>query len=176
MLNKFNDLKNINNKTIKQVNNLEIRVQNLEQYSRRNSIRIFGIPEQEGENADLLIVNLSKNHMNYDMQQYEIDKSHRIGSKITYKDKCRPILVKFARYKTKEIIFSNKKKLKGTKITIKEDLFKSRFEIYNAAVEKYGFKSVWTSNGRIKVYTTSENKRDDEKKSIVRVLNSITYI
>ena len=46
-------------------------------------------------------------------------------------------------------IFSNKKKLKGTKITIREDLTKARLAVYKRAVVAFGVANVWSLDGRI---------------------------
>ena len=45
----------------------------------------------------------------------DIDRSHRLGkSKSSINDKPCPIIVKFVRYSTRNRIYINKKKLKGT--------------------------------------------------------------
>ena len=46
-------------------------------------------------------------------------------------------------------IFDNKKKLKGKKITIMETLTFARMKKLNKARERYNFKNVWTSDGKI---------------------------
>ena len=42
-----------------------------------------------------------------------------------------------------------KKKLKGKNISITESLTRYRMSVLNEATEKYGFKNVWTYEGRI---------------------------
>ena len=46
-------------------------------------------------------------------------------------------------------IFDNKKKLKGKKIAIMETLTFARMKKLNKARERYNFKNVWTSDGKI---------------------------
>ena len=45
--------------------------------------------------------------------------------------------------------FLKVKKLKGKNISITESLTRYRMSVLNEATEKYGFKNVWTYDGRI---------------------------
>ena len=65
------------------------------------------------------------------------------------RSKPRPIIVKFARYNIREKVFKSKKKLKGKNISITENLTGYRMNVLNEAREKFGFKNVWTYDGRI---------------------------
>ena len=56
-----------------------------------------------------------------------IERPHRVGEKSN--DKERAILVQFSFYKNKIDILRNCKKLKGTKISIVEDLSKEAMQI-----------------------------------------------
>lgn len=65
------------NINLKQENDkLKTDLDQLEQYSRRNSIRITGIPEKEGENTDNLIKELV-GKMNIPISETDLDLSHR---------------------------------------------------------------------------------------------------
>ncbi|KAG5872048.1 hypothetical protein JTB14_008340 [Gonioctena quinquepunctata] len=44
---------------------------------------------------------------------------------------------------------TKKKLLKGTGIIIREDLTKSRVELLNDTISKFGLKQVWTESGKI---------------------------
>ncbi|KAG5860767.1 hypothetical protein JTB14_009753 [Gonioctena quinquepunctata] len=61
--------------------------------------------------------------------------------------KSRPVLVNFFNGYTRQIIFSNKKYLKGTKYVIKEDLTKEQSTLFKMAIQKAG--KVWTSSGTV---------------------------
>ena len=62
-----------------------------EQYSRRNSIRIFGIQKQTNEKLAETICKFSKQKLNVDLQLHFIDRCHRVGN---YQNR-NAILVKF---------------------------------------------------------------------------------
>ena len=61
------------------------------QYSRKNSIRIFGIEEQTNEKLTETICKFSKQKLNIDLQPHFIDRCHRVGN---YRNR-NAILVKF---------------------------------------------------------------------------------
>ena len=63
--------------------------------------------------------------------------------------KPRPVIVKFAQYNTRQKVFKSKSKLKGKNISITENLTGYRMGVLNKAREKFGFKNVWTYDGRI---------------------------
>jgi hypothetical protein len=124
-----------------------------EQYSRRNNIRIYGLPEDPRENTDGMVVSLFKDKLNITIDASDIDRSHRVGRQLTGDSlrggRSRPVLVKFSRYRIREKIYANKKLLKNTGIVIREDLTAHRLELYHSAVGKFGIHRVWTVDGRI---------------------------
>ena len=86
----------------------------------------------------------------------EIDRSHRLGK--SQAGKIRPVIVKFARYHTRNKIFRKKKLLKGKQVSITESLTKRRVAELKEAREKHGFHDVWTSDGKILYKGNSDNK------------------
>ncbi|KAK7474612.1 hypothetical protein BaRGS_00034141 [Batillaria attramentaria] len=86
---------------------LQDRVDELEQYSRRNNIRINDIPESDGENTDEIIQAIG-NEIGVTITEI-IDRSHRVGKK--YDGYCRPIICKFTAYRYKQRLIKEKKKL-----------------------------------------------------------------
>lgn len=135
------------------LNNANLRIQHLEQYSRRNSLRIFGIPETKDENTDTMICNLISEKLQISLNPTDLDRTHRIG-KISTKD--RPIIVKFATYNARARVFNLKRYFKGTNITVKEDLTKYNVNLLKTAAEKYGFKNAWSRDGNIFYKTNNQ--------------------
>ncbi|XP_034231494.1 protein unc-13 homolog C-like [Thrips palmi] len=118
-----------------------------EQYSRRNNVRIFGVKEQSNEDTNNLVIDLAKK-MGVHLEHYHIDRSHRIGKA---GERPRPIIVKFVSYAERSSLFSAKKRLKGTGVTIREDLTKMRMDLLKTAVSHYSNNAVWTIDGVILV-------------------------
>ena len=122
------------NKEVNEIRkDLGAQIDELEQYGRRNAVRVFGIPEikrnkKDGpvkfENTDALVLNVFKNKLNLNLSYHDISRSHRVGK--PRDGRPRPIIVKFVSYRRKREVFSCKKKLKGTDLTITEDLTAQR--------------------------------------------------
>lgn len=118
------------------INSAEL--EELEQYSRRNNVRISGIPEQPGEITDEIVVSLCNEAMKMTppIEVAEIDRSHRVGKQSN--KSIRPILVKFVSYRTKARVVKMKKTLKNVRplpsAWCKEDAFPA-LDVVNGADE-----------------------------------------
>ena len=108
----------------KQVDELQTTTDKLEQYSRRNSLRIFGIKESEHEDPSQVALQLVNNDLGLDITT--IDRACRVGRQVAERTTPRAILVKFATYKDRDAVFKRKKRLKGRNIFINEDLTQPR--------------------------------------------------
>ena len=60
---------------------LSQEVDDLEQYTRRTNVRIYGVAEQPEENTDNLAVDFFKSELNVDVASNDISRSHRVGKK-----------------------------------------------------------------------------------------------
>lgn len=135
----------------------ENRAEKLEQYTRRNSVRVFNVEETEGERCEEKVLTIFSKHMKITLPDYAIDRCHRVGNKINREGSNRPraIIVKFSSYKFRDVVFRNKKLLKGNPAVIKEDLTSTRRDILNHAAKKFEVRNVWTWDGVISVKTAN---------------------
>lgn len=129
------------------------RCDDLEQYTRRHNVRIFGVPEVEGENTDDVVTKIFTDKLKLDIPRDRLDRTHRVGRRpgptANGTPRSRPIIVRFSSYRDRRSVFTSKKLLKGSGITIREDLTSARAELLRAAVSRYGVTNVWTLDGRI---------------------------
>lgn len=163
---KFECLQEMVSNNMRKLSAAEKKIDQLEQYSRKNNLRLFGIPEANSENTDNLIVNLCKEKLGIDINKEDIDRSHRVGSD---NKTTRAILVKFVSYRVKNDVYRKKKLLKGSKIVIKEDITKHRMELYQKAVDKYGQRMVWTSDGKIVVLFENRKYYIQEEQDLLSI-------
>ena len=119
-----------------------------EHYSRRNCLLIHGLPESKNENTDLLAMEAIETKLNIKITDNDIDRIHRIG-KSKNNGKLRPVIIKFVRYNDRKKIFSSKKLLKDAGVSIRESLTAFRMKKLNNARDTFGFRNVWTVDGRI---------------------------
>ena len=139
------------------VDKIETAAEAAEQYSRRNCIRVSGIPEEEGEDTDGIVLHLAR-AMDVELNIEEIDRSHRVGK--PKNTKTRDIIVKLATFRVRQRLLKDRKNLKTTKygdgrykgVYVNEDLTRFRsgilFDARKLAKERRIY-SAWSSNGTI---------------------------
>ena len=98
---------------------LEDKVDKLEQYSRRISIRISGINENpNGEDIETIVKTILVNMDVHDkINMHNIDRVHRIRQikRTNTNNRPRQIIVKFKDYSSKDIVMKNRKLLRATR-------------------------------------------------------------
>ena len=140
---------------------LEAKLDDLEQYERRNSLRISGIEEDvEGEDLPAKVKNvLTVLCLENSVQ---IDRLHRVGPRPrrdtdrTQKHRSRIVLVKFANYTSRDAVIktrsSLKEKLLG--VFINEDLTQPKAKLLYEARKLKKNKQIidcWMVDGRLVV-------------------------
>lgn len=143
------------------IEELKAELNNLEQYSRRNCLRVTGIPENQNEDTDNIILRLAEEKLHTPLSLQDIDRSHRIGNPNAKGH--RPIIVKFTTYAARFRFIKSRRKLKSTGMGIQEDLTPRNRELLKKASTHPKISSVWTVDGRItcilKASDGSEGKR-----------------
>ena len=136
---------------------LENQVDSLEQYSRRNSLRINGFPENDSEDLYSEAVKLANDTLKVSppISISDIDRVHRIGPRASPgKPAPRPIILKMATYRGRASIYKNRSKLRQCqeKIFINEDLTKTRSRLFWEARQFKKEKKIldcWTYDGTL---------------------------
>ncbi|KAG5866749.1 hypothetical protein JTB14_006638 [Gonioctena quinquepunctata] len=119
-----------------------------EKWIRRNNIIVYGLEEMNDESIKDRILQIFNTKMNLTIKNSDVGSCYRLGKPNA--KKSRPVLVNFFNGYTRQIIFSNKKYLKGTKYVIKEDLTKEQSTLFKMAIQKAGKDGkVWTSSGTV---------------------------
>ena len=88
-------------------------IDSVEQYTRRNSIRVAGLPEVAHEDPENVVFTLFNDTMGMAIDgavlPEDLDRVHRVGKPEAGKD--RQMLVKFATYRARRRVFSAKRRL-----------------------------------------------------------------
>jgi exosome complex exonuclease DIS3/RRP44 len=133
---------------------LEQHNDELEQYSRRNSVRVTGIREDEDKECYMHVIDTLNENLPCLPEPItisEIDRLHRSG-KPRQDGTPRPVLIKFTSYQYRQKLMQKRSALKGTNIFINEDLTKQRNQfLWSARILKRNGKirDCWSSDGRI---------------------------
>ena len=152
----------------KKVARLEAAANETEQYSRRNCLRVSGVPESPNEDTDELIMSIAT-AIDVDLDLRDVDRSHRLGKPSTTESpRARPryILVKFATYKMRHKFYKARTLTedRGHKgVFINEDLTKARSKLLyevRRRVKSDQLKSAWSADGTILIRTSDRDGRD----------------
>ena len=111
------------------VTRLEQDIDDTEQYSRRNNLRISKLPESPNEDTDAIFLKIAET-LNVPLTPGDIDRNHRVGRPGSKPQ--RDIIVKFVTYRVRERLFINRKKLRDSElkgIYLNEDLTRKRSKL-----------------------------------------------
>ena len=181
------DLQDENKRLLKANSDLEKRLSqvendndSLEQYSRRNSIRVSGCPEVADENTDEIVIKLSQ-ELDASISPSDIDRSHRVGKVVdrgrasSGNQRHRDILVKFATYNARQRSFLKRRELRekdSTKhIFLNEDLTQIRSRLLYEArclVRLNKLRAAYAYDGRLFV------RDSDDRRHLIRTVADLS--
>ena len=145
---------------LKQALSLNVfNVDALEQYGRRENLRIHGSPEskEKQDDGENIVFELAK-ELKIDLKSSDIQRAHRLGKKKKTADaKPRQVIVRFLSYKKRNEFLKAKSRLRDSKYFpdafITEDITPLRSKLLHYVKNKCGGKFVLchTINGRIRM-------------------------
>ena len=154
---------------------LKASIDDQEQYSRRECLRFYGVPEKSTENTDDVIRDIASKQLNVPLSEKDIARCHRITPKGGRKgENPNPIIVRFVSYNVRRRVYEAKTKLKGSNIFVQEDLTARRRELLNKARKLSTVKRVCTSDGRITAWRTTPDGK--EKKVLIRNASDLALL
>ena len=113
------------------------KTDDLEQYGRRQCLRLNGMPPEKDETAEDVLEKVKKalDDAEVLIPDNIIDRAHRIGS--VYKDRdtgedAQSVIVKFSTFKHRSIVYRARKKLK---LIVRPDLTKRRYDLLHMALK-----------------------------------------
>lgn len=129
----------------------EKEINELEQYTRRNSLRIYGISDNDkNENSRTSAnraVSMIKDKLEVPITIADVDIAHRLGQFRT--DGNRPIIIKFISRELKDTVLRHRRKLKGTALVIREDLTTKNAKLLEKVSHHSNVKNAWSDDGKI---------------------------
>lgn len=149
-----------------QVESLAHTVDSMEMQRRRKILLVHGVAEMQDENTEQLVTDTVKQRLQIaDFSINGIQRCHRMGRPSSTK-KPRPILLKLRDISTRDTVWFNKTKLKGSGVTLSEFLTKARHEVFMAAREKFGVTNCWTRDGNVFVLCSGNRHRVSSHKEL----------
>lgn len=142
------DVKSIQTSVQQFRDQLRGHAEELEQQKRRNNLVLFGVPEKDCESVPAAVVEVAA-LMEVGLAEGDIQRCYRFGR--AKPGVPRPILCRFAEETKRNEMFRNKKRLRGRKTTVREDLTPGRLDVLHHAIKALGTPNVWTSDGAVLV-------------------------
>lgn len=124
---------------------INLRYNQLEQQTKLKNLRIYGIKESTNENPTVLVSDILKTKLG--LHNMSLDECYRLGT--PQEGSNRPILATFKSMQQRNLVFFNKKKFKGSKVVVTEDLTKNTYDLLMFAKENLGKQKTWTIGGKI---------------------------
>ena len=162
---KLHQLEDVNKQLVTKTEMLEMEnkhlndaIDSLEQYSRRNTVRIRGLPSTSRENLEMSFIGAVKSVVDINSGPSCIGRCHPIGPA---REGKQDVLVKFMGYGARRELLKNRKTLREKGIVVLEDLTKKRYNLLKSAREALGGKNVWIFDGNI-------NCRVKDKKCVLK--------
>lgn len=157
------------NKMKLQLDALNTAVDRHETFMRRKVLLLHGVPENTTEKVQTTVQGILRSHLK--LSDVNVSNSihvcHRLGKSQL---KPRPILVRFFNMEQRQLVWDNKKLLKGTGVTVSEFLTRTRHLAFTAARKHFGINSCWTVEGRIVVVTPDKSRHKLETMDELRQL------
>ncbi|GFO06943.1 hypothetical protein PoB_003344800 [Plakobranchus ocellatus] len=135
------------------INELGLKVYELEQYGRRANVRVFGLRDKKDETSAATVKTVTeiiRTKLNWrEFNPSQIDVAHRIGPYRNNAD--RSVIVRFCSHATATEVKRRRRNLKGTNIVLTEDLTPITLEKYKRVKSLSEIKQAWTKDGEIVV-------------------------
>ena len=140
------------------------KIDTIDQNQKRDSLRVFGIPtnpdnQWEKREETLEAVQNIARTMDIQISEHDITECYRTHSKA----QSKPIVVRFNNPSTRLRFLQNKKKLKGSKVYVEEELTPRRSKLAHEIRTSEAVNAQWTRSGKI-FFTLKE---DTKKKHCV---------
>uniref|UniRef100_A0A1Y1MTQ3 PHD-type domain-containing protein n=2 Tax=Photinus pyralis TaxID=7054 RepID=A0A1Y1MTQ3_PHOPY len=178
-LSKIEALENLNKNLVKENSELKARLNDIEQYSRKNCVEIKGAPEIRNENIVNVVAAVGQ-AVGFPIQKTMLDACHRLSKNPNKPNEPRGIIVKFISRINKEEFLMCKKVKRSIQVSdlgelfsnipnvnpsssvyINESLTMSNRVLYAKArqyAKENSLKYVWVRNGQIAMRKTDSSK------------------
>lgn len=141
------------NQSLKErLNKIDSQQNDAEQYGRLCNLRVFNVAEKKEESTEDCLSSCCKifcDLLGVVVKETDLEAAHRVGRPVANSSKPRPIIVRFCSRRLREKVMANKKKLKGKKISVTEDLTVANYKLEREAYKHSASIATWSRNGKI---------------------------
>lgn len=135
----------------------------MKQHRKRKAIRMHGVTESNGEKVIEKALEILNTNLNLNLVPDNLENCFRVGK---IRNEKRAILITFTNENTKKTVIQNRGKLKGTGISIAEDVTPQRYKLFREAKEKLGKENVWIAGGEIRAQIGQQRRVIKDKEEL----------
>ena len=151
LLKERSDLSEENEKIKATMRKTNQQLNNLEQWTRKWNLRIWGLKDEDRETTETSaekVVGFLRFELGLsDMTTDKIDIAHRLGKYRPNED--RAIIVRFLRLSDRTQVLRVRSRLRGKQYGVAEDLTATNYKLLNTVRERAGRRNAWTRDGVI---------------------------
>ncbi|KAJ8729139.1 hypothetical protein PYW08_000720 [Mythimna loreyi] len=142
----------------RQIAELSRSVDVIEMRHRKKFLLLGGVPESSGENVPETVASILQSKFGLsDLAPSSLTVCHRLGS--VSDGHVRPILLRCADSKIRDLIWKTKTKLKGSSYVVSEFLTRQRQTAFTTARKLFGVTNVWTMDGVVNLKLPDGKRR-----------------
>ena len=144
------DLKKVNVGLLKRITDCEKANNDLEQYTRRENVRVFNLKEEKDEtikNVTDKVCELFTNSLQVKTVPEDLQACHRVGKASPGTE--RSVIVRFKDRNLRDNVLSERRRLKGSGQTVGEDLTKLNAKLCKDVYKHSATMNSWTINGKV---------------------------
>ena len=173
----------------KQLGESKDEIDEVEQYVRRSCLVINNLPTESNKTDEQVFLGMCEDKFKdkFTVTSDMISKIHRVPrppSSNVDRSKPHAMVVKFNKDRHRDMIFKNKREMKGSGITITELLTSKRSALLKQCIDKIPGgpnRAVWTDNGRIYAKYSKDNDQSHSLQiktasDIDKFINEITHL
>ena len=154
------DHKDLDEKVNAMARQIHIELNEIEQYSRKGCIRIYGLNVHPNTNYVSAVLHFLQNKLNINLHPHDLVAVHPLPRRTSSnKDSPPPIFVKFVRYTDKSLVIRERRNLRGKGISIHEDMTHKNRLLLNRVTIDDRFEKAWFSNGSVWGLLKDVNKK-----------------
>lgn len=138
------------------IKGLKIELNRLHQYSCKDNIGIHGLKQEDAdENSKKVVQAFLKDKLGVELDIRDFAAAHRLPGTSKPARKGKPkkppqIIARLKDRSDKAEIITNRRKLKGTGISITEDITRENLKLIEEAEKSKNYEAVWFSNGKVR--------------------------
>lgn len=143
--------------SVQEMQNVKRELNRQAQYAKKDHMRMFGVEEKKNEDCRQIVSEIISRKLKVKVLPTDLSAAHRV--KKSKKQQHRPIIIRFKDRTQRFEVLKNRKLLKGSGVSLAEDMTIENMNLIKDAEDSGMFESAWFWNGKVLA-------KDKDKKTV----------